>query len=115
MSSIHEVEEWFKDYTRFSYKLLGDLGKFFLKEGFSVTVSITNQTQIELLYKVHLEDLSEMELKCEAFRDFLEKVCDEFSLEEIYSESCVYRKSELPKEYSTFRYEKVILGGIKND
>lgn len=115
MTKIKDIEDLYREYTNLCSDLTNQISQFFLREGHGVTVSIINDYEIELLKKVHYEDDLKMVKSCTSFNRLLSKFCKNFGLEIVYSEEGSYKKMELDPEINTFRYEKIILRGVKNE
>lgn len=115
MTLIKEIEETFKNYTHLCSKLTKDISEYLLDKDISACVSIVDEVCIEILFKVHYEDLNKMALECESFQNVVDDLCEEFSLKMIHSETGQYKQMELPVEYRTFMYERVLLIGVKNE
>lgn len=115
MTLINEIQETYKDYTHLCAQLTKEISEFLVKNGFPACISIEDEVNVEILFKTHLEDVNEMMSNCEDFNQFIDKVCEKFSLRVIRSESGEYQAMELPVEYRTFLYEKVLLEGVENE
>lgn len=115
MKLIKNIEDTFKEYTYLCSKLTKQISNYFLERDISVCVSIVDETVVEILFKSHLEDKDEMLYRCEVFRQELKPFCDEFSLQIIHLEGGSYEQMELPPEYRTYRYERVLLVGVKDE
>ena len=112
MSKVKEIEDTYRKYTSLCSDLTDQISQFFIKKGHGVTVSIINDYQVELLKKVHLTSLSEMDKSCQDFILLIPDFCKEFGLEIVRSESCSYKKMELDPQINIFRYERIVLRGV---
>ena len=115
MNKVKEVEKAYRKYITLCSELTNQISHFFLKREHGVTVSLINNYQIELLKKVHFDDELAMEEDCSDFNLLIPKLCEEFGLEIVRTESCSYKKMELDPKINTFRYERIILRGVKNE
>lgn len=112
---IKDVESTYKEYSHLCSQLTKDISDFLLKRDISACISIEDEVCVEILFKVHYEDLNKMMLECDFFQKNIDALCEEFSLKVIHSETGQYEKMELPAEYRTFMYERVLLIGVKDE
>jgi len=114
-TTIKDIESIYKEYSHKCSELTKQISDFLLKKDISACISIIDEVYVEILFKVHYEDIKQMVIECESFEKNLDELCKEFSLEIIHSESGEYKEMELPIEYRTFMYERILLAGVKNE
>lgn len=115
MNQIYKIENLYKEYTSACANLVKCISDFFFERDFGVTVSITDETYIEIIYSIHLEEFNKMKHYINSFNLAAEEMCQEFNLEPIESRYERKRDFNFDPEIDTFLSQKILLKGVKNE
>lgn len=102
-------QESYKNHLEHSKNVITATSRYFAEQGQGCTVSINDNLQIEIQYKIPRADLTKISELRESFMDNVISFAQKNDFILLSSESITYNDYRLKEPYQTFFTEKVIL------